>query len=148
MTLYRDLVGLLDEHKRLYQALDQLGESQSSLIETDDTDALLGILADRQAVIERLDHGNRRLAPARQDWDRLSPDIGPDERDHIRLLLNEVTELATRVAARDDRDRKLLESRRDEITDEIMSLTRSRKAFAAYGPAGGPVQARFQDREG
>lgn len=153
MEVFRRLVGLLDEHRRLYQELDTLARRQSELIEADDTDALLAVLAERQAIIDRLDHGKRRLDPARADWERISHEVSGDEREHVRLVLAEVTQLAGRVAARDEEDRRRLESRRDQIADEVVSLSRSRKAAAAYGPAGGNagpsgLAARFQDREG
>lgn len=154
MAVFRQLVGQLDEHRRLYQQLEGLARRQSDHIESDDTDGLLAVLAERQAVIDLLDHAQRKLEPARRDWERASPEVSQDEREHVRLLLAEVMELAARVAARDEDDRRRLESRRDEIADEMVSLTRSRKAFAAYGAPGasgaasaGP-QARFQDREG
>ncbi|MCC6676969.1 MAG: flagellar export chaperone FlgN [Phycisphaerales bacterium] len=154
MAVFRQVVTLLDEHRRLYVQLDGLARRQSEHIEADDTDGLLAVLAERQSVIDLLDHAQRKLEPARRDWERVSHEVSPDEREHIRLVLAEVTALAAQVAARDEDDRRRLESRRDEIADEMVSLTRSRKAFAAYGapgtsgaPGAGP-QARFQDREG
>lgn len=145
------MVSLLEEHRRLYERLDGLSERQHGLIEGGDADGLMSLLAERQDVIDLLDHAQRRLEPARRDWERLSPEMPEDDRDHVRLLLGTVTSLAARITARDEDDRRRMESRRDAIADEMMSLTRSRRAFAAYGGAsGGPdgPAARFQDREG
>lgn len=153
MSAFRQIVSLLDEHRRLYQQLDGLSTRQAELIDADDADGLLAVLTERQSVIELLDHGQRKLGPARGDWERLSGEVSADDRDHVRLLLSDVTELAARIAARDEDDRRRMEARRDGIADEMLSLTKSRKAFAAYGAPGssnssGGGQARFQDREG
>lgn len=148
LTLYRDLVALLQEHRGLYEQLDELSRRQSALIEAEETDPLLTVLAERQAIIDRLDHANRKLAPARQTWDRVGPEFSADDREHVRLLIDEVTRIAVGVAARDEQDRRRMESRRDEMADEMMSLNKSRRAFTAYGAPAGPVGARFQDRQG
>lgn len=154
MAVFRQMVTLLEEHRRLYQQLDGLSQRQSELIDSGDTDGLVAVLTERQGVIDLLDHGNRRLEPARRDWDRVSAEVSHDDREHVRLMLSEVTQIAGRVTARDEEDRRRMESQRDSIADEMVSLTRSRKAFAAYGAPGasGAAQTgagpRFQDREG
>jgi len=149
LAALRQLVALLEEHRQLYQRLEALARRQTELIGADDTDGLLAVLAERQGVIDQLNHGHRRLEPARRDWERVSAEVPADEREHVRALLAEVTELAGRLAARDDEDRRRLEARRDQIADEMVSLSRSRRAVAAYGAPGGAAgRATFQDREG
>ena len=73
---------------------------------------------------------------------------GLDEtgRQRVRRRIDVLSELAERVAKRDEADRRLLEQRRDAVAGEMVQINRGRGAMAAYknGPHAGP---RLQDRE-
>lgn len=146
-AIYREMLTLLEEQAQLYRQLDALSERQAQLIEDDDADGLLGLLAERQGLVDRLEHGNRKLAPARQSWERRMEEVGPDEREHVRVVAAGIAEVAARVAARDDQDRRRMESRKTQITDEMLTLNKSRRAVASYA-TGAASAPRFQDRQG
>lgn len=139
------LVRLLDEQIDLYGTLDELSKKQHSVVETDDTDALLRILAERQDVITRITELAKALDPFRADWDANVNSLPDAERTRIRGRLDELAVVMEQIARRDEHDRDIIEQRRTAIGAEIGGTKRSGVALSAYGgQSRGP---RFQDRE-
>lgn len=139
-----ELVALLDQQIDLYGTLDELSKRQHGVVETDDTDALLRVLSERQQVIDRIGGLAQRLAPYRADWDRSVGQLSDDERARIRGRLDELAVIMEQIARRDELDRDVIEQRRSSVGAELSGLKRGGSALAAYGgQAKGP---RFQDR--
>lgn len=140
------LEATLAEQVGLLGQLDALGQRQSRLIDEDDPDRLLEVLAERQAVIDRMEGCARRLVPLQQRWDVQSGSTDVGARDRIRQRLESIAGLIDAIDRRDAYDRDRLESRRRQIAGELGELDRSRRATGAYLPP--PTQApRFRDEE-
>jgi len=139
---------LLDEQEALFVRLDALSKRQHELVDGERTDELLRLLAERQSVIDGIGDLALELQPYRERWDSVLIEAKPEQRDRLSQQVERLSDLASRVAARDDADRKLMESRRDSLAGELAGTGRARGAVAAYGgaPAQRPV-AKFQDRE-
>lgn len=88
---------------------------------------------------------NSLLEPYRPRWAALLASLPEAERDRVNRRLDALSELAGRIAERDETDRRRLEQRRDAVASELKNIDRGRGAVAAYGP--GTPSARFQDRE-
>ncbi|MEO1583368.1 MAG: flagellar export chaperone FlgN [Planctomycetota bacterium] len=140
-----ELVALIDQQIDLYATLDELSKRQHSIVETDDTDALLRVLADRQDVIARISGLAASLAPFRADWDANINRLDEDERARIRRRLADLAVVMEQIARRDEHDRDVIEQRRSSISAEIGGAKRSGAAMQAYG--GQPKGPRFQDRD-
>lgn len=138
--------GLLEEQARLFARLEGLGAAQGAMIDADDAEGLLGVLAERQRIIEEVGRTNAELDPVRARWDQFIAGLPEAERDRLRRRIDAIAEAAARVAAGDEADRRRLEARREAVAVELSQLSRGQGAVAAYGgtSAGGP---RFQDRE-
>ena len=63
------LVSLVGEQIGLYQRLEELSLRQHELVESEDTDALLGVLTERQRLIEDITNVASRMTPYRARWD-------------------------------------------------------------------------------
>lgn len=146
-TDFGRLRGLLDEQESLFVRLDALSKRQSGLVRDEATDELLGVLGDRQAVVEALDRVSSALDPFRARWDDVLAEARPEVRERLASKVDELAELAGRIAARDEADRRLIEERRDRLAGELAGMTNVRGAVAAYGSGGGRPPAKFQDRE-
>lgn len=143
----RRLAELLDRQRELFRELDALSLRQGECVRAGSSDDLLRVLGERQRVVERLDEAACELAPYRERWDETLAHFAEHERRTLRACLEETTTIAARVAARDDADRKELESRRTTLADELAGVSRVRGAVSAYAPRAAQG-ARFQDREG
>ncbi len=139
------LVALIDRQIDLYDTLDELSKRQHSIVESDDTDALLRVLAERQDVIDRIGRLSRSLEPYRGDWDANVNGLPDDERARIRRRLDGLAVVMEQIARRDEHDRDVIEQRRASIGAELGGVNRGGAALSAYaGQSRGP---RFQDRE-
>ena len=139
------LTPLLDRQLELFRRLDALSQLQSGLIAADDTDRLLGVLAERQVVVDQIGDANDQLEPIRARWEVVLASLGAPERRDITAQIEALARLAASISDRDESDRLQLEQRRDAVAGELKGVSRGRAALGAYGqPRGGP---RFQDRE-
>jgi hypothetical protein len=141
------LTAVLEEHETLYERLTALSERQSGLIDEDKTDELLGVLAERQRVVDRLLAVGEELKPFQPRWDALMAQIDSDRREILRAKVQKIQEAAKLVNQRDDHDRARLAAQRKSLAEEIAGVSKSRGAINAYGGKAASTP-RYQDREG
>jgi hypothetical protein len=139
-------IELLERQLAIYQELEELSRRQPSLIEADDTDGLLSLLAERELVVDRLSVISDELAPLKADWPRVSASMSGSSRERCREAIDEIAVVAETLARRDAADRATLEQRRADVASELAGLRAGRGALSAYGPERASVP-RFQDRE-
>lgn len=138
---------ILDEHESLYDRLDALSERQSELIDGEKTDELLGVLAERQRVVDRLLAVGEELKPFQPKWDDVLAGVDADRRESLRSKVASIQQAAQRVNDRDDRDRARLAAQRKSLAEEIAGVNKSRVGLNAYGGQRAP-SPRYQDRQG
>ena len=136
---------LLEMQRQLFERLGALGDRQGALIDSDDSAGLLELLAQRQRLVDGIGELNATLEPFRARWSAVLGSLPEAERERVNRRLDALSELAARIAERDEADRARLEKRRDAVATELTQVSRGRGAVAAYG--GGQAAARFQDRE-
>ncbi len=139
---------LLDAEFGALSQLETLGDRQSELIRQGDTESLLALLAQRQALIDEVGRLNEQLLPFRRGWDTLVDRIPDAHRDPVRARVLEIQALAERVRSRDETDRAAMEHRRSAVSAQLDGVRRTSDARAAYGVAGagGASGPLFQDR--
>lgn len=131
----------------LARELDGLSRRQEPLLEREDAGELVGLLAERQRVVDALvalDAEVRRLG-------KLSGVLGAGRTGEASA---QVASILVEVRARDERAMARLAERRDAVARELSELSAGRRAHGAYtagvvpGAVPGVVPgARFQDRE-
>lgn len=143
----RCVVDLLGRQRDLYIQLDGLSAQQASLVAAEDADGLLGLLGERERVMERVLEVNARLEPYRRRWGDVVERLDEAQRAAVGALVGELEALTRRIAERDEADRRAMEESRRAIGAELGSMGRQRAAVRAYG---GPARAgaRYEDREG
>ncbi len=139
---------ILDRQHDLFGRLNELSLAQRLLIEQEDTDGLLDLLARRQSIIEQIDRTNEEVAPFSDAWERLSAQLPEATRLSLRERFEAVAALVSAIATRDEHDRALLSRRRDSIGDDLQNMGRSRGAMAAYARTADPVDPVFKDERG
>ena len=145
--LFVQISGVLDRIHAQYQELETVSRSQDALLERDDGDELLELLAARQVIVDRLSELDRTFVPLRLSWEQSAPTATPAQRARVTERLDAINDLALWVALRDSAATLRLQQRRDALGEELASLGRSKVARNAYesSRSEGP---RFQDREG
>lgn len=137
---------ILERQRELYERLDSLSREQSGHIERGDTDGLLGLLGQRQTVIDEISRLNDEVAPFAKDWEALSAGLSEGQRADLRRKFDVVAGLVQAITSRDDADRRLLEERRGRMGDELSAMSKARSAMNAYTRGGGRVSPRYEDR--
>jgi hypothetical protein len=141
------LLELLGEQHAHVVRLLELGRRQSGLIEGDDTEPLLGLLQDRQRLIERLLQIQRHIDPIIARVRAGEANCADGDRAAITSLVEAVGEALAEVMSCDERDRGRIEARCRELKAEVDTTGAAQQARSAYRRTERPV-ARFADRQG
>jgi hypothetical protein len=140
------LVRLLERQRELVSQLDGIADGQMALIDAGESDALLGLLGDRQRVMDELAAGQDSLTGLAETL-RVRGDVGDDERDRIGRLVDDIGDRLLRIVTRDEQDRQRLRANRDRNAEALSELSAARQAQHAYVKAG-VNRNRFADRRG
>jgi hypothetical protein len=128
----QELVSLLEQQRELYQSLRQLTERQKSLVLGDDTTALLGLLAQRQSLVDGLVSLNRSLAPYRQQWAATVARLTEPVRKHVTELIEEANQSLGGILQSDNRDTATLNARREDLVARLATADQAGRVGAAY----------------
>ncbi|HRQ72119.1 MAG TPA: flagellar export chaperone FlgN, partial [Phycisphaerales bacterium] len=96
------IVEALDRQLALFRRLDTLSRRQRDVVNAGDTDQLLGVLGERQEVIEQLERLGEQLRPVRRGWDSMLERLPTNRRAEVRERLDALAELAAALASRDE----------------------------------------------
>lgn len=134
---------MLDQRLRLFERLDALSRRQSALIEVEDYEGLLGVVAEREEVVATLaaldeDCGLDAMAD-------VVASAGEESQRAIEAKADRLAELEASVAARDESDLRSLEGRRAAMSRQMREVDVGRTALGAYGGVTAE-SPRFQDR--
>lgn len=143
------LARILERQRDLCVQLDAMSARQGEIIASGDTDALLGLLGQRQTVVDEVAALGAELEPLKSVWEAEAWRLSPDQRGKIASTVEEIGRLMERIGQRDEAARADLEARRAGVARELSELSRGRGAVAAYGSAArrdpGPA---YEDRRG
>ncbi len=140
------LISMLEQQRELVVQLDRIAEGQMALIDAGASDALLGLLGNRQEIMDELAAGQDGLTGLSEDL-RGRDDIGEGQRTRITRLVDEIGDRLSRIVTRDEQDRARLRTNRDRAAEELSGLHTARQAQQAYVKPRGNSN-RFADRRG
>lgn len=140
------LIAVLEEQDALARELSDLAAGQAALIDTGKTEALLGLLATRQRLVDRFVAGQGALGQLSAELEARSDDLSADQRDRIRSLLDNVTAGLATVMRQDEQDQKLLQTARASQQKQIEGVDVGRSARNAY--INTQAASRFTDHKG
>lgn len=126
--------------------LEELSDAQAALLcdEASPMDGVLGALASRQSVIDRLVGLERELSAYLPHWAHVGEALGPDGPELAEAFAG-VRARVLAVAARDRELHAALAARRDRAALELAGVRRGRSAMRAYSGGGAGRGARFRD---
>lgn len=148
----RELIDALSRQRALYEQLQTLGGRQSALIAEGATEQLLGLLGERQRLVDQLADLSSGVAPLRERWPRIAAQLDTAQRTRIDDLLEQVEALLADILKQDEADRRQLQDAKQRIAGDLQRGQRGGQAMAAYrstyGKPGGSVAPRFTDNRG
>ncbi len=121
-----------------YERLAKLAELQHEQVQQGQTEALLEVLNQRQAVLDEICELERTVAPARRGWGEYVLGLSQDRRPIAESLLGRTRALLERITQADRNDAMVLQQRKLNLGREIRQATAGRAinrtyAAAAYG---------------
>jgi hypothetical protein len=121
-----------------YRRLAKLAEVQHRHVCQGQSDALMGVLRQRQAVLDEIAALEQALAPARKAWARFVSDLPDTFRPRADVALKETRRLLEQITTADQNDTLVLQQRKLNISREIKKTAVARRvnrnyAAAAYG---------------
>lgn len=128
-----ELIDLLSEQRELYRQLGQLAGGQRALITGESPEQLLGVLVQRQRVIDRLENVTGRLRPYQQNWRAVRSRLSSEDGRRADQIVAEVNALLKAILEKDAADAELLAARKSSIGQAMESTKAARHAGAAYG---------------
>lgn len=146
-TWPESLIDLLMRQEQIVNKLLDLAKYQGKLIESKSTDPLLGLLSQRQKLIDeftRMQGELNRLTEGREDQLR---GLDTQTRKRIQSLIDDIGNSLNRVMVNDDEDRKALEDAKGQVKADLASTGAAQKARSAYRGAGF-VGSQFADQQG
>src|SRR5688572_20233063 len=114
----QSLIDLLSEQEGLVNQLVDLARRQAGLIAEGRTDHLLGLLADRQRLIDQFTSSQELLTELTQGLEQRLQSVASLERDSIRRLINTIGERLAEVMKCDEQDQATLQAGRDAVKQE------------------------------
>ncbi len=146
MDLVEHLDHLLDLRLELFTRLDGLGARQSALIEVEDYEGLLAVVAEREEIITAIVAMDGE--PVLEGWPDVMASASASRRASIEAKVDRLSMLEGSVATRDESDLRALDARRAEMSKQMRGVDTGRSALGAYAkgaPAAPPMSAKFQD---
>ncbi len=141
------LIELLQQQYSLVGELTHLAEMQGRFIEESNTDGLLGLLTQRQQIIDRFSGIQTDLSGRTENLESRLKTVDEPTRMRIQTLIGDIGDRLTQVMHRDEKDQNALEDARKKTGNELNSLGAARQARNAY-LAGKTVNNRFADHRG
>ena len=142
------LVTLLQQQIDRYKKLHDLSGQQARLVKDGHPEQLLGVLAQRQQLVDELTQINSDLKPYRSRWDQLFNTLNEQDKERVRRLVGEVDFLLSGIIEQDNRDREQLEEAKNLIAGELGQTAQASAAVSAYKVQSAAGKNHFTDRQG
>ena len=140
-----NLIDMLIRQQKLYGQLQELSQKQSSLVDGNDPETLLKILAARQRVLDQLTVIDREMEPIRADWQAIYDRLAPQQRQEVRRLVSQIQEILGEVLARDARDTEELSRCQQQVAGKMRNASTGQRVNKAYAGQNVAPQSRYLD---
>ncbi|MBE7505873.1 MAG: hypothetical protein HS101_06245 [Planctomycetia bacterium] len=127
-----ELIALLESQRQLYVRLRLLADRQRALILNEDTQPLLGLLVERQELVDKLVALNERLGPYRESWTTIYSCLDETRRRQVAALLEESNAALGAIITNDNRDTATLRARRQGVANLLGKAETAVRTNAAY----------------
>ncbi len=127
--------------------LDDLSAALSTCVVSEEPDAVVALLGEREPLVSELARLGDELAAILDD-PASARSLGQDEHAQIRERLAQLEQVMARIRERDRKARADLQRRRDELAGRLVTANAAGAANRAYSGSGRSVQPTVQDSRG
>lgn len=127
--------------------LDDLSTALSTCVVSEEPDAVVALLAEREPLVSELARLGEELSAILDD-PASARSLGQDEHTQIRERLAQLEQVMARIRERDRKARTDLQRRRDELAGRLVTANTAGAANRAYSGSGRGVQPTVQDSRG
>ncbi len=142
------LVTLLERQQSLYERLRSLSDQQGQMVASGSTEALLGLLAQRQQLIDELGRINTDLQPYRSQWPQFKEQLAEPDRRRISALVEQAEQMLSGIIEQDNRDRQQLEQSKVQLGGEMGRVSQGGAMMRAYKTSSGQGANHLTDQQG
>ncbi len=142
------LLPLLERQEQIYQQLQALSQQQDQLITDGASDALLGLLTQRQHHVDELMRLNHELEPYRLQWDQALGGLAKPDQNRVTQLVKKVEQLLGAIIKQDNADRQRLEQERSAVSTQMNQISHASTAMRAYKVQTSTSGNQYTDRQG
>lgn len=140
-----ELIDLLNKQRFLYRQLHQLAQKQTSLVDGNDPEMLLKVLASRQRLIDKLTKIDKRLEPVRARWGQFTQSFTRDEKQQVNHLVENVQQILGEILSRDQKDSEKLHNSQQEVVGQMRSVSTGKRVNQLYSQTDTTNQSRYLD---
>lgn len=141
------LITLLEKQQGIVTTLSELAKYQGDLIESQRTEPLLGLLAQRQHLLDEFTGFQGDLGSLTENLEQRLNGVPEHQQQRIQSLIDEIGSNLSRIMQLDREDEKSLAATRDRIKRELATTGVAQHARNAYTKSN-MADPRFADREG
>ena len=127
----------LEEQVGCYRRLARLVELQHEHVRQSRTEELLGVLAQRQQVLDQVVGLEQSLQPAKGRWNEYLGELAPEDRERGRGLLAESRQLLEQITTADRNDALVLQQRKLNVGKQLKQAAAARGASLRYAAVAG-----------
>ncbi len=128
-----------------YRRLCKLAELQHEHIQQSQTEGLLDVLQQRQAVLEEIATIEPQLETVRTNWSGFIALLAPDDRTAAESMVAESKVLLERIVESDKNDALVLQQRKLNLTREINQTQAARQVNRTYAASAYAQKANKMD---
>ncbi|MFQ5429111.1 MAG: hypothetical protein ACE5E1_02275 [Phycisphaerae bacterium] len=126
------LIELLRHQRTLHRRLRLLADRQKALVEQEDPEPLLTLLAERQQLVDGLVALNGKLAPFRRHWTECYAQLDEASRREVAEVLEEINHSLGAILKSDSRDSATLTARQRNMGSRLAAFDAGSRASTAY----------------
>ena len=131
---HKQVISALTEQVEWYRRLAKLAELQHVYVQNEQTEELLGVLAQRQGVLNEVARLEDVVGPARKQWAAYVTGLGA-EKAAAEALMAETRRLLEEITASDRNDALVLQQRKLNLGRQINQASAARQVNNRYATA-------------
>jgi hypothetical protein len=129
------ILSALQEQVDGYRKLARLAEAQRKHVQTSNTEALLDVLNERQAVLDRIMAAEQIVSPAKRTWTDFAAKLSADQKATAERMLGETRQLLEQITVSDRDDVVVLQQRKLNLGRQIDRAATARSVNLSYAAA-------------
>ncbi len=145
----KEFLELLRSQHQYYLELEKLAEQRRALVDAQQTEELLKVLARQQKIVDAIGKIHTQTMWYRENWDGFKDKLPVQLKTSIQILLSKLGQILQSILEQDKEDAQKLSGAKNHIQEELKKTTQARKLVGAYaqsrsangsGKVGGNIQ--------